>query len=1071
VQADKHPAFFKNNVPANLQMPGLLSDTDAKAHSLAVPSCGSARLPLTATRFFRFPSEGESVHPTYLPNPLFLAAKYGGFNDINRDGVPQKAEWDATPAPNGDGIPDNYFYAANLTQLKDRLIEAFEKIMSNLTVGSSSSASINSVMGGGITIRTYYQTIHTPFGSEAGENEVKWIGGAYSLFVDPYGNLREDTNQNGILDVECGFGDSPGGARGLGSAGDWIVEFVNCGDIYDSGEAKKCQDVRDKSDLKSIVRVFPDQTGKNSVDYERSQYLSLEAVHTVWNLAENLASYKTKDQLLASRNIYFYHDEITGSTPMAFSESNRFNPSKAKQIYAKLMTADAASATALIEYVLGWDQDKMRSRQTLAPWIGDKGRVITCRLGDIINSQPVIVGAPFSGFDDMYRDSSFGAHRVKHKNRRNVAILGANDGILRAVNLGKHVSFSAGKNGYVNSDGQELWGFVPQAILPHLQWLAREDYAHSYFLDLTPYVAEIKDASRSGGDQWRTVVLVGLRFGGRAIELSPQTSKAPGKYSYSEVFALDVTDTDKPPTLLWRFSHPQLGLVVARPVVSRNGNEWKILVGSGPTYDLFQPATGQTEPGPEGRLAYRGYSNQSAKLFVFDAIKGPGINNSSVQVIESDRPKSFIAQSFIAIAPANTVTRTADGVVSWTNTLAYFSLNQSAPDDRLLCLKSQTDVDPFLNFANAKDRCSASNYANYGYLDKGGVWRLNMSGPPSSWASNFKVLFDADRPVSAAVNATTDTLGNVWVVFGTGRYWNDEDSRICEGAGNTKECRLNHINYLYGIKEPRNSDGSLTFQTVSDSTLVDVSNVYVFADGSIRVLGQAGGVSPSLAVGGSSLSSYDGLAQHIASSASGGYKKALHTSANSTSVNSAEVGTPADPQYDGTDWWRGLSVEMLIQQPAIAIFWGQSHMAFSSFLPENVSCGSAGKSYHILLDTFTGLPSPIMGSALFLSYNRTQDMLGIGGEKPISDHYGYSEGMNVATTVVTTYINGQSKTAFVTTTSSGVGGSGNLRHSEKDSPLDGGNVGGSPPYVEPVAETPKGVVSWREVLDHSILEE
>jgi hypothetical protein len=82
--------------------------------------------------------------------------------------------------------------------------------------------------------------------------------------------------------------------------------------------------------------------------------------------------------------------------------------------------------------------------------------------------------------------------------------------------------------------------------------------------------------------------------------------------------------------------------------------------------------------------------------------------------------------------------------------------------------------------------------------------------------------------------------------------------------------------------------------------------------------------------------------------------------------------------------------------------------------------------------------------------------------------------MNVPTTVVTTYINGQAKTAFVTTTSSGVGGSGSLRHSEKSDPLMGGagSSPGAPPqsYVEPVSETPKGVVSWREVLDVSILE-
>ncbi|MDR0548768.1 MAG: hypothetical protein LBI10_05070 [Deltaproteobacteria bacterium] len=536
-----------------------------------------------------------------------------------------------------------------------------------------------------------------------------------------------------------------------------------------------------------------------------------------------------------------------------------------------------------------------------------------------------------------------------------------------------------------------------------------------------------------------------------------------------------MTDTEKPPTLLWRFTDPQLGLVVARPVVSRSDQNFMVIVGSGPTYDLYDPNAKTTEPGPEGRLAYRGYSNQSAKLFVFDAIKGPGTKNSGVMTIESGRPKSFIAQSFIAIAPADTVRVDSNGQTQWRNVLAYFSLNQAAPDDRLLCLRSTDDLDPFLNYANPEDRCGPSSYGPYGFLDKGGVYRLNMAGDPSAWANNFKLFFEADRPISGAVNATTDPKGNVWVIFGSGRYFHDEDSRLCEGAGNVKECRLNHINYLYGIKEPRLADGSFSFGSVSDQSLTDVSNVYVYPNGSIRVL-SSGGVSGSLGVPGGTVDSYANLVAYLASDKTGGYKKALHTQ-DASVIDGQEIGSPNDSIYDQSNWWKGLSAEMLIQQVAIANFWGQSHMAFSSFLPENVACGSAGKSYHILLDTFTGLPSPVMGSALFLAYNRTQDMVGLdsSGDKPISDHYSYAEGMNVPTTVVTTYINGQAKTAFVTTTSSGVGGGGNLRHNEKSDPLNLGGGGSSPggsqqAYVEPVAETPKGVVSWREVLDHSILE-
>jgi hypothetical protein len=1078
--ADRDGFFFKDNIPANLQMPGFINDYDATPHAQAIPSCGSARLPLTATRFFLFPTEGESAHPKYLPNPLYLAAKYGGFNDKNNNGIPDlKSEWDASPEPNGDGVPDNYFYAKNLSELKDRLIEAFEKIMTNLTVGTSSSASINSVMGGGVTIRTYYQTVHTPRDSDSGENEVKWIGGAYSLFVDPYGNLREDTNGNQTLDLEVGF-DADFASRGSGSKGDWIVEFVDCAEInnMDPVMGKKCLSVRDNSDIKSIVQVFADQNGKNSVDYDKSGFVSLEEIRPVWNLAKNLAAFKTESQLLANRKVYFYHDEISGPTPKTLgSNDTLFNAAQAPQIYKQLMTANETAAKNLINYVLGWDQPNFRSRKTLAPWVEDKGQTITCRLGDIVNAQPIIIGTPFSAFDEMYRDASYGAYRAYRKDRKNIAIIGANDGLLRALNLGKHISYAAGKNGYEGSDGKEIWAFIPQSILPHLQWLAREDYAHSYYLDLTPFVAEVKDPNRSGPEQWRTILLTSLRFGGRAIEVQPKTNQSKAKYSYSEVFALDVTEPESP-KLLWRFTHPQLGLVVARPVVSRSRNDWRVIVGSGPTYDLFTPSSkvnepGVTEPGPDGRLAYRGYSNQSARLFVFDALNGPGVNNGGVQIIDSQSPKSFVAQSFIAIAPSSAVSKDAGGNVMWNNTLAYFSLNQAAPDDRYLCLKSEAEIDPFLNYKNPADRCGSSKFGHHGYFDKGGVWRLNMSGAPSTWKDNFKLFFNADRPISAAVNATTDASGNIWVIFGSGRYWHDEDSRLCEGAGNNKECRLNHLNYLYGVKEPRSSDGSLTFGQVSEQDLTDVSNIKVFPDGSIQAItssdGQGGtktaaSFTPS---SGTALTNYSGLANFLASPSTSGYKKVLHTQDDDKIfINEAEIQDSKNELYKDTDWWKGMSNEMLIQQVAIAIFWGQSHMAFSTFLPENVTCGSSGLSYHVLLDTFTGLPSPIMGSQLFLTYNRTQTGGGVGAAKDvaISDHYSESKGMNVPTTVVTTYINGQSKTAFVTTSSNGVGGSGNRRHSEKG----GAEIGGGKSYVEPVSGLPKGVVSWREVLDNSI---
>lgn len=105
---------------------------------------GSA-LPLASTKTFT----SGTTSATLLKDPLWYAAKWGGFKDENKNGVPDDAqdlgngvkapsEWDA----NGDGNPDNYFLVTNALNLGAQLREAFQEILKS--AGSASSASVNS---------------------------------------------------------------------------------------------------------------------------------------------------------------------------------------------------------------------------------------------------------------------------------------------------------------------------------------------------------------------------------------------------------------------------------------------------------------------------------------------------------------------------------------------------------------------------------------------------------------------------------------------------------------------------------------------------------------------------------------------------------------------------------------------------------------------------------------------------------------------------------------------------------------------------------------------------------------
>jgi Tfp pilus tip-associated adhesin PilY1 len=400
-------------------------------------------------------------------------------------------------------------------------------------------------------------------------------------------------------------------------------------------------------------------------------------------------------------------------------------------------------------------------------------------------------------------------------------------------------------------------------------------------------------------------------------------------------------------------------------------------------------------------------------------------------------------------APKSSVKVDGDGAVSWTNRLAYIGINQSAPGERPLCLESAAVQGARLDPANPDNICPPGPAGRGdGRLDKGGVWRLDLSGPPSSWKSSMGVLIDTSKPVSAAINTTFDAAGRLWVLFGTGRYWSDEDSAPCEGAPDLQSCRLNHVNRIYGIKEPVNpSTGELTMAEVTHASLTDVSDALVFPSGKLARRDKRGDLEP-FELEGSEITHYQDLAALIASDGSGGYFRALATGSRMNVGGRGETPDPDDP-----DWWTRLRFESILEPAALAPHGrAGSIMSMTSFMPEAGTCGSYGRSHALLLDTFTGLPKPEFGKPSFLEANpltvNAEDV--VDGESPISDHVTSVAGKSSAPVLIVTGGNESKVARFEIVNSDGTVTVFKLPESRA---LTG------------------GVISWREVLDLSMVGE
>ncbi|WP_296289668.1 PilC/PilY family type IV pilus protein [Pseudomonas sp.] len=261
-----------------------------------------------------------------------------------------------------------------------------------------------------------------------------------------------------------------------------------------------------------------------------------------WSAAQRLD--ELSETQLAGRNILTVRPPTAGADgALVAREGMPFAWSALNEEQRRRLGAEEGAS--LVDYLRGSRLLERREPGSVLPF-----RLRASRLGDIVGSRPVHSWhdpQPYAELPEplgsRYREFLASA---LYQQRAPLVAVGANDGML---------------HGFDARDGRELFAYVPAVVLSHLRELADPGYTHRYYVDGSPVVG-----NAWLGEQWRTLLVGSTGAGGNSV------------------FALDVSDPERvhPGSVLWEFSHPDLGYTLGRPTLMALGSgKFVVVVSSG----------------------------------------------------------------------------------------------------------------------------------------------------------------------------------------------------------------------------------------------------------------------------------------------------------------------------------------------------------------------------------------------------------------------------------------------------------------------------------------------------------
>lgn len=205
-------------------------------------------------------------------------------------------------------------------------------------------------------------------------------------------------------------------------------------------------------------------------------------------------------------------------------------------------------------------------------------RARTHKLGDIANSTPWFQSEPDAGYSEAEQPGYF-AFRTTYLNRTPMIWVGGNDGMLHGFNACiPGVGTCTSNTGAFTDAGAELLAYVPGKMYDKLRLLTDPQYAHTYFVDGSPMVADVK---LSGS--WMSMLLGGLNGGGQGYYALDVTD--PANFTEANAASLvrwEFTDEDDA-DLGYTYNQPGRNEYTGQPhqIVKMSNGQWALVVGNG----------------------------------------------------------------------------------------------------------------------------------------------------------------------------------------------------------------------------------------------------------------------------------------------------------------------------------------------------------------------------------------------------------------------------------------------------------------------------------------------------------